>query len=146
MITHGKWHIRFLKLAQHVAQWSKDESTQVGCVIADKSHRIISVGFNGPPSRTTDGPMTREVKLRRTIHAEANALHFAKADVTGCSAFVTHPPCSQCTAHLIQRGIAHILFLHGSPEFYKRWADDIKESQAMCKESDVTFINLEWEE
>lgn len=146
MITHGKWHIRFLKLAQHVAQWSKDESTKVGCVIADKSHRVVSLGFNGPPARTLDKKVTREERLRRTIHAEPNALHFAKADVTGCSAYVTHPPCSHCTAHLIQRGIDSIYYLRGSPEFEERWADDIKESKAMCEESGVFLMNLEWTE
>ena len=28
-----KWDIRYLKLSQEVAQWPKDPSTKVGCVI-----------------------------------------------------------------------------------------------------------------
>ena len=28
-----KWHLRFLRLAREVSSWSKDPSTQVGCII-----------------------------------------------------------------------------------------------------------------
>ena len=47
MARPDKWDLRLLGLAEHVAQWSKDPSTQVGAVIADKKHRVLSLGFNG---------------------------------------------------------------------------------------------------
>src|SRR5438552_2049603 len=43
------WDYRFLMLAKHISLWSKDNSTKVGCVIADRKRRIISVGYNGLP-------------------------------------------------------------------------------------------------
>lgn len=42
-----KWDIRYLKLSQEVAQWSKDPSTKVGCVIIDDYGRPVSFGYNG---------------------------------------------------------------------------------------------------
>lgn len=140
MSTVTKWDYRFLALADHIAMWSKDPSTKVGCVLVDSKNRIISLGFNGPPSSTLDAERPREQRLRRTIHAEPNALHFANRDVSGCTAYVTHPPCSHCTAHLIQRGVARIVHRVGGSEFNLRWEDDIGESLEMCKESGTQVL------
>ena len=139
-MNREKWDIRFLELAKHVAYWSKDPSTRVGAVIADQQNRIISLGFNGPPAGTLDLPRDRDSKLRRTIHAEANAMHFANRDVKGCSIYITHPPCAHCTSHIIQRGITRIVYIKGSQEFEERWAADIAESKEMCLEACVTMV------
>ena len=43
-----KWDDRFIELANFVASWSKDPSTQVGAVIANSNtKRVVSMGFNG---------------------------------------------------------------------------------------------------
>ncbi len=142
VILDQKWDKRFMSMADLVSSWSKDPSTKVGCVLVDGSRRVVSVGFNGPPSKTVDSEYPREVKLRRSIHAEANALHFANSDVSGCTAYVTHPPCANCTGHLIQRGISRIAAKVGSRAFESRWADDIKEAEAMCSESGVMLMYI----
>mgnify|MGYP002128816433 CR=1 FL=1 len=79
----SKWDARFIALASLVASWSKDPSTQVGAVIVDQDKRIVSTGFNGFPQGVNDAPVDREVKLLRTIHAEDNALLFARRNVAG---------------------------------------------------------------
>ncbi|HQR41672.1 MAG TPA: hypothetical protein PLX97_03285, partial [Gemmatales bacterium] len=79
----NKWHERFLGMARLVATWSKDDSTGVGAIIVSPDHRVVSVGFNGYPKGVNDVILNREQKLARTIHAEANALHFAGKDVSG---------------------------------------------------------------
>lgn len=71
-----KWHHRFLSLAKHVAGWSKDPSTKVGCVIA-KDKRIVSVGYNGFPEGirdTYERLNNRELKYQIVQHAEENAI------------------------------------------------------------------------
>jgi deoxycytidylate deaminase len=61
-----KWDRRFLDLAAHVAQWSKDASTKVGAVITDSRKRIVSIGFNGYPANVDDSKVpSREEKLQR---------------------------------------------------------------------------------
>ena len=132
-----KWHKRFIELAHHVAQWSKDDSTKVGAVIVDDSNRVISLGYNGPPRRVNDDYENREQKLRRTLHAEVNALAFAHRDVSGCTIYITHPPCAQCAAQIIQHGIRQVVFDLPTYNFLTRWGDDYKESLAMFSEVGV---------
>ena len=140
MIPSKKWSSRFLELAGVVATWSKDPSTQVGCVIVDSSNRVVSLGFNGPPKGVSDVITSRDQKLKRTIHAEANALHFAHRDVTGCTLYVTHPPCAHCAAHIIQRGISTVVFGHVPDEFRERWREDIGEAYTLLTEARVLVI------
>ncbi len=135
----NKWDQRFLGLAAHVAQWSKDPSTQVGAVIVDEKNRVVSLGFNGFPRGVEDRDMPREQKLLRTIHAEVNALLFARQDVEGCTMYVTHPPCAQCAAKIVQAGIRCVVWDKVSPEFFDRWADDINAALAIYDEADMEY-------
>ena len=69
-----KWDCRFLNLAKHISEWSKDPSTQVGAV-AIKDRRILATVYNGFPRGVADRQerlLNREQKLLRTVHAEAN--------------------------------------------------------------------------
>ena len=45
----ANWNKRFLKLATHISDWSKDPSTKVGCVVVGPDREIRSTGFNGLP-------------------------------------------------------------------------------------------------
>jgi len=132
----SKWDDRFLGLAVHVASWSKDPSSKVAAVIVDAKKRILSLGFNGSPQKVGDVG-ERTVRLLRTIHAEANALHFASRDVEGCTIYVTHPPCANCAAHLIQRGIVEVVFLKASDDFMNRWKENYDEAILMFCEAGV---------
>ena len=131
-----KWDERFLALADLVATWSKDPGSKVGCCIIDGKRRVVSVGFNGSP-RGVEDATDRPRKLMRTVHAEANALHFANRDVVACVVYVTHPPCANCAAHLIQRGISEVVFRRPSPEFLERWGDNYYEGLSMFGEAGV---------
>ena len=131
-----KWDRRFLDLAKLVSGWSKDPSTQVGACIVDSKNRIVSVGFNGSP-RGVEDVAERDRKLLRTVHAEMNALHFANRDVEGCTIYVTHPPCANCAAHIVQRGIGRVVFVQGSKEFLERWWDNYTEALCIFGEAGV---------
>src|SRR4051812_17995840 len=100
MTGWNKWHHRFLSLAQHVAGWSKDPSTQTGCVIVRPDRTVASMGYNGFPRRVHDGYHRyndRPTKYAMVVHAEANAILHAHDDLTGCTAYVyPWPPCSSC--------------------------------------------------
>ena len=130
-----KWNKRFLDMAKLISTWSKDPSTIVGCVITDNLNRVISIGYNGYPRGVKDTYNDdRNEKLRKTIHAEENALLFAKQSLIGTTIYVTHPPCSRCAAKLIQAGVSTIIYLQPTNEFIKRWEDDIKSSLSMYKD------------
>lgn len=140
-LTEDKWDLRFLSLAHLASTWSKDDSTQVGAAITDQDRRVVSIGFNGYPKGVVDQILSREQKLLRTVHAEANALHFANRDVHGCSIYITHPPCCNCAAHIVQRGISRVVFYTPSPYFLERWGDSFQESLRMFKEAGVIALH-----
>jgi dCMP deaminase len=142
----SKWDRRMLGLVNLIATWSKDPSTGVGAVIVDSKNRIVSVGFNGFPRAVCDSDealFDRDEKLRRTIHAEENALLFAGRPVEGCTIYVTHPPCARCAAKLIQSGIARVVSNQPLPEFRERWVDEMRSASAMFLEAGVGFDYLE---
>ena len=146
MSRPDKWDIRLIGLAEHVAQWSKDPSTKVGAVIADKKHRIISLGFNGFARGVSDLAERlddRQTKYDMIIHAERNALLFANSSVDGASVYVWPLlPCAQCAATLIQVGIAEVIAPMVDKEREQRWAAQIKLAQTMFAEANVKVINL----
>lgn len=130
-----KWTTRFLDMADLVAKWSKDPSTQVGAVIVDDKHRVVAVGFNGFPRGVNDDMnVDRDEKLRRTIHAEENALLFAGRSVEGCTIYVTHHPCASCAAKLIQAGIVRVAFRNRLSE---KWGAEAASAKAMLQEAGV---------
>jgi dCMP deaminase len=136
-----KWITRFLNLAEHVAGWSKDPSTKVGCVIVDDLKQIVSQGFNGFPRGIDDTPeryADRELKLKLVVHAEMNALAFAGRSVRGCTLF-TWPfqPCCRCAAQIIQHGITTVISPDNVPD---RWAKDYLLAAGMFSEAGVNFI------
>lgn len=137
----NKWDRRFLELAYHISGWSKDPSTKCGAVIVDKNNRIISTGYNGFPKGTDDNLALygiRAEKYRRVIHAEKNAILFARQDLTGCTLYVVPmPPCSQCAGMIIQSGIKRVVTIKPSPEQEGRWQHDIITTREMFKEAGV---------
>ena len=132
-----KWDRRMLDMAKLVASWSKDESTQVGAVLTDKKNRIIGLGYNGFPRNVTDVPMVREEKLRRTIHAELNAVLNANGSVEGATAYVTHHPCAKCAALLVQVGVVRVVCPPQDAAFAARWAEDMASAKAMFNEAGI---------
>ena len=54
MLQDKKWDKRFIELADHVAQWSRDPSTKVGAVIVRTDKTVASMGFNGFPRGVDD--------------------------------------------------------------------------------------------
>ncbi|MBL3527658.1 MAG: dCMP deaminase family protein [gamma proteobacterium endosymbiont of Lamellibrachia anaximandri] len=143
-----KWDTRFLGLAAHISGWSKDPSSQVGAVITD-GNRIISLGYNGFAAGVEDAESrltNRECKLNLTIHAEENAMIFAKRDLRGCTVYVTHPPCPRCASKLIQEEIGRVVYINPSQDFLSRWADDIELSQQMYGEAGVEMTGYEVEQ
>lgn len=139
-----KWMIRFIDLADDVSDWSKDPSTKTGAVIVSPNQRIISTGYNGYP-RGCEGEATddRETKYAKVIHAEMNAILYARENLEGCTIFITHPPCSRCTAVIIQAGIKQVYWMKPGEAFLERWPSTGL-SEDMFKEAGVDFYPVEF--
>jgi dCMP deaminase len=138
----SKWDGRFLELAAHIAGWSKDPSTKVGCIVVGEDREIRSTGFNGFPRGIEDDAErleNREFKYPLICHAEENAImHAARVGVSlrGCTAYVTWPPCTRCARSLIQAGIVEVVY-PADCEVPERWEKDFNMSSGMMDEAGV---------
>ena len=115
------WDEFFMRVAVAAKLRSKDPKTQVGACIADKDHRILSVGYNGTPAgidddefpwESTGEPLTD--KHNYVIHAEANAIlnyRGSNKDLVGATIYVTLFPCHECAKTLVQAGIGEVVYL-----------------------------------
>lgn len=137
----SKWDARFVRIAQEVAEWSKDPGTKVGAVLVT-DRRIIATGYNGFPQGISDSferYADREVKIAYTVHAEVNAiLNAAKnGSQTDCSTlYVTFPPCVACSSAVIQAGITRVVRpdLSTAPE---RWLKSFHDGHNLLTEAGV---------
>ncbi len=111
------WDTYFMALAHLSSSRSKDPNTQVGAVIVDEMHRIVSIGYNGMPRGIdeTQIPWEREggfldTKYAYVVHAELNAILNASRPVNGCTIYVSLFPCNECAKAIIQSGIKEVVF------------------------------------
>ena len=136
----SKWDARYMAMADLLSTWSKDPSTGVGAVVVDAEQRVVSVGFNGFPRGCSDAAellQDREERLRRTIHAEENALLFARVALKGCTIYATHHPCARCAAKIAQAGVARVVTRMPSGGFALRWAEDTNTAAEIFAESGI---------
>ncbi len=106
------WDEYFINIAEQVAKKSKDPSTKTGCVIVDSKNRPVSFGYNGFVGSCDETKMSNErpIKYHLVIHAEMNAILFAKRDLENCILYTLYAPCENCLKHVIQSGIKKIIY------------------------------------
>jgi dCMP deaminase len=134
------WDEWFLGLAAYIATRSKDPSTQVGAVIARGDRTVAACGYNGFPRYVSDAPGLlghREEKLKRTIHAEVNAILTAKEPLHGYTLYTTLLPCSHCALLVIQSGITRVVARTATEGQITRWGESFKLSNDLFSEANV---------
>jgi dCMP deaminase len=145
MNTLNKWDNRYLSLAQEVATWSKDPSTQVGAVTVGAKKEVLSQGFNGFPRgiKDTDERYNhRETKYRFVVHAEMNAIYnatYSGTSLDGATLYIYGLPiCSECAKGIIQVGIKKVV-IEKSKEL-DNWNESLRLSQEMFSEAGVELV------
>jgi len=142
-----KWHIRFLRIANEIATWSRDPSTKVGCVLV-KDKKIISTGYNGFPKNISDDLNrlnNRDFKYEATIHAETNAIITAALhgiSTEGAAAYTTFHPCSRCAAALINAGVAEV-FVSAKGPIPERWLENFLLAAKLFEEASVGLHTID---
>ena len=112
----NKWHERYLGLCDSISSWSKDPSSQIGCVIVGRNGQILSQGYNGFArgiKDTIERYDVRSLKYRLVVHAEANAMmKVAKSthDSNGATLYITLSPCKHCSKNILQAGIRRVVY------------------------------------
>ena len=146
-VEEEKWHIRYLRIANEIATWSKDPSTKVGCVLV-RNRRVISTGYNGFSKNISDSfdrLMDREQKYEITVHAEVNAITTAAlhgVSTEGCIAYITFNPCSRCASVLINAGIEAV-FVDGRADIPARWLENFILASKLLAEAGVSYSTID---
>ncbi|TRO55592.1 CMP deaminase [Candidatus Bathyarchaeota archaeon] len=142
------WDARFIELARHIAEWSKDRSTKVGAVIVDDNRVVISMGYNGFPrgiDDTVEEYHERPAKYKWTEHAERNAIFNAVrqgVSTMGCTIYLPWFPCMDCARAIAQAGITKVVAIE--PNFDdERWGSDFRQSLSLFKQCG---ISVKWHE
>lgn len=113
------WDDCFMSMAIIASKRSKDPSSQVGAVIVDNEHKVVSIGYNGMPRSLDDKDLSwnknegLDNKYLYVCHAEFNAILNVRngSSVNGCTVYVTLFPCNECAKAMIQTGIKKIIYL-----------------------------------
>jgi dCMP deaminase len=138
------WDERFLKLAHHVGQWSKDRTARTGCVIVDRDGIVRSTGYNGFVRGVADEIEERHARPQKyewTEHAERNAIYNAArigVAISGCTLYVNWFPCGDCARAVVQAGLSRLVGLEpdaGEP----KWGAEFLFSKALFLEVGLEF-------
>lgn len=117
----------YMELAVNLAKRSHCIKRHVGAVLT-KETRIISIGYNGPPSGTHNCdeewpevgcPRDSKGGCSLAIHAEQNAILYAvrnKTSVEGATLYVTLSPCLACARIIYSMGIVRVIYLNSYAE------------------------------
>lgn len=143
----ARWDARYIGLAHHIAQWSKDPRAKVGAVLVNQPHaRIVATGFNGFPSNVEDSAErlnNKARKLQMILHAEQNALLHAGHDARGCDAYVVGKPvCNVCATLLIQSGVRRVVAAAPRSSTDSYWDKVGLLAIEMLREANVAFTPI----
>lgn len=134
----------FLAMCKFNSLLSKDPSTKVGAMVVRDDGTICSTGYNGFPRKISDLHSlleNRATKYPRMIHAEMNALHFARESVEGGTMYVwPFSPCHVCAPHIIQRGISRIVSINTSEDLKSRWDDSLEVAKELFDDGGVELV------
>lgn len=142
-----KWDKRYLALAESVAGWSKDPSTQVGAVAVNDNGNVVAQGYNGFPRGILDDVdryTDRERKYKYIVHAETNCIYNAAyngSSLEGCTMYVWPlPVCHECAKAIIQSGVWRVVSpKFTDPETELRWKDSCEQTISMFEEAGVEY-------
>lgn len=121
------WDEYFMKLMDLTKERSKDPNTNIGAVLVDNEHDIITTGYNGMPQGMpeNDEIWQRPIKYDFVLHAESNAVLRAARkgrSTLGATLYTTGMPCNNCARNVIAAGVKKIVFFDDGG-----WAHERKE-------------------
>ena len=141
MTEKPSFELIFMKLATDLAARSHCVKAQVGAVLT-KDTRIISIGYNGPPSGThncdeewpvTGCPRDSKNSCSLALHAEENAILYAVkngASLEGSTLYLTLSPCLACARIIYSSGVKKVWFKSSYAEY-----------KGMPSDEGVDFLN-----
>lgn len=117
------WDEFFMEIALTASKRVACLYYKVASVFVDENHKIISIGYNGPPTgdrhcneigcaKVHGDPVTGEMRRCRGAHSEINAI-INSGDTTrlkNSTLYVTTFPCYDCMKALANLGVKRIVY------------------------------------
>jgi dCMP deaminase len=142
------WDRRFMDLARHVGEWSKDRSRRVGCVVVGTHNEVRAMGFNGFPRGVDDENEARHerpTKYLWTEHAERNTIYNAAragTSLESCRMYIPWFPCMDCARAIVQVGIKELVAI--KPDMTDdQWGAEFRAALELFAETGVRIRYLE---
>ena len=123
-ISRPSWDEYFMNIAELAKTRSNCIRRQVGAVLVNSKHQIISTGYNGVPRGIDHCTKKTCTKLYEksgeknevcpAVHAELNAIiQAATAGISseGTTLYSTTRPCGNCTMAIINAGIKRVVYI-----------------------------------
>ena len=140
----SNWDKRYLDLAEHISQWSKDPSKKIGAIAVGDHGQILSQGYNGFPRGIDDSAHRynhREVKYQFVVHAEMNCIYNAAENGVSLRDSTLYifglPVCGDCALGIIQSGITRVVAHSvGTPD---RWKEAIGKTNEVFEEAGIQY-------
>lgn len=121
------WDEYFIELSITASLRADCTRSKVGAILVDSNNRILSVGYNGSPSKSpgclTDNacprgrlsyeelPALSGYQTCIAIHAERNAILYADPEKRiGSSLYVTRSPCRDCQLLALASGVVRFIW------------------------------------
>ena len=142
------WIERWFIICDQLATWSKDRSTQVGCVIVGQHNQILSSGYNGFPRGVDDNRDERHerpAKYDWTEHAERNAIYNAARHgvaLEGSIMYIPWFPCCNCARAIIQSGITRLVCIDPTKDT-TAWKGQFDVARDMMLEAGIDLVIAE---
>lgn len=127
-MTRPRFDDIYMNLATDLARRSHCVKAQVGAVLT-RDTRIISIGYNGPPSGThncdeewpeTGCPRDSKGSCSLALHAEENAIIYAVKNgvsLEGATLYTTLSPCLSCARLIYSSGVRKMIYKHSYAEY-----------------------------
>jgi len=147
MDSRPTWEQYFMEIAHAVERRAICLRRRVGAILV-RDKRILSTGYNGPPSglahcaetgclrERLDVPSGQRHELCRGLHAEQNAIIQAAlhgVTLRGATLYCTCQPCVVCAKMLINAGVEHIIYEGAYPDAM---------AAEMLEEAGIGLVNL----
>lgn len=140
------WNKKYSDLAKLIASWSKDPSSQIGCVAIGKHGQVISQGYNGFPRGIDDNEerlYNRPLKYKYIVHAEMNCIYNASLSGISLESSTMYiyglPVCNECAKGIIQSGVSEVRAYYPKTKDVSRWKDSMELTVSMFREANLPY-------
>lgn len=138
------WDGRYVELAKHISQWSKDPSSKIGAIAVGDKGQLLAQGYNGFPRGIHDIKaryLDRETKYKYIVHAEMNVIYNAGyngVSLDGATLYVWGLPiCSECAKGIVQTGIKRVIM--PKQDVPEKWQASWEISRSLFDEAGVIW-------